>query len=98
MQALAFSILNHSFILNIPRLFLAGVLCTGKYVAPQVYDELEEITGLERNTIQQYKQVADATSCTRVQDLSYSHHREVSALEPEQQKEFLQPPGTVVFL
>lgn len=35
-------------------------------------------TKLERNTIQQYKSVADKTSCTRVQDLDYAHHREVA--------------------
>ena len=42
---------------------------TGKYTDPKVYDELEEITGLERNTIQHYKNVAEKTSCTRVQDV-----------------------------
>ena len=49
----------------------------------QPNDELEEITGLERNTIQQFKSIAEKTSCTRVQDLSYGHHREVAKLTPE---------------
>jgi len=62
---------------------------TGKYVDSKVYDELEEITGLERNTIQQYKSIAEKTSCTRVQDLDYAHHREVASLEPEQQQKML---------
>lgn len=62
---------------------------TGKYTDSKVYDELEEITGLDRNTLQQYKSVAENTSCTRVQDLSYTHHREVAKLTPEKQTEFL---------
>jgi len=62
---------------------------TGKYTDPKVYDELEEITGLERNTIQQYKSIAEKTSCTRVQDLGFSHHREVAKLTPEKQEAFL---------
>ena len=32
---------------------------TGKYTDPKVYDELEEITGLNRSTIQTYKSVSD---------------------------------------
>jgi len=63
---------------------------TGKYTDSRVYDELEEITGMERNTIQQYKSIAEKTSCTRVQDLDYSHHREVANLSNEKQTEFLQ--------
>lgn len=62
---------------------------TGKYTDSKVYDELEEITGLDRNTLKQYKSVAENTSCTRVHDMSYSHHREVAQLTPEKQTEFL---------
>lgn len=61
----------------------------GKYTDPKVYDELEEITGLKRNTIQEYKSVAEATSCVRTQDLDYSHHRVVASLPEDQQREFL---------
>lgn len=61
----------------------------GKYVNGKVYDELEELTGMKRHTIQQYKQVAEATSCSRLQDLPYSHHREVASLPVEDQKELL---------
>lgn len=63
---------------------------TGKYVSPKVYDELEEITGLDRRTIQDYKTVSDRTSTVRHADLGFSHHREVAKLEPEKQVEFLQ--------
>jgi len=52
----------------------------GKYVSPKVYDELEEITGLDRGTIKQFKSVSENTSLTRVNDLSYGHHREVAPL------------------
>lgn len=62
---------------------------TGKYTDPKVYDELEEITGLDRGTLQQYKWVGEATSCTRVQDLGFAHHREVAKLPVEKQEEFL---------
>jgi N6-adenosine-specific RNA methylase IME4 len=61
----------------------------GKYTDSKVYDELEDITGLERNTIQQYKSIAEKTSCTRVQDLDYAHHREVAKLPEVKQIEFL---------
>lgn len=62
---------------------------TGKYVNSKVYDILEDITGLDRETLRQYKSVADATSCTRVHDLDYSHHREVAKLPPMKQEFFL---------
>ena len=52
---------------------------------------IEEITGYSRNTIQHFKLTAEKLSPdTRLPHLSYSHHREVSSLNPEQQKEFLQ--------
>ena len=64
---------------------------TGKYVSPKVYDELEEITGYSRNTIQHFKHTASMLSPdTRLPELSYSHHRAVSTLQPENQKTFLQ--------
>ena len=45
---------------------------------------------MERNTIQHYKNVAEKTSCTRVQDLGFTHHIEVASLPTEKQKQFLQ--------
>jgi len=62
---------------------------TGKYTDPKVYDELEEITGFDRRTIQDYKTVSDRTSAERHADLGFSHHREVASLDPKKQKEFL---------
>lgn len=62
---------------------------TGKYTDSKVYDELEEITGLDRETLKQYKSVAEKTSCTRVHDLGFSHHREVASLPPDKQQTFL---------
>ena len=67
---------------------------TGKYTDSKVYDELEEITGLDRNTIKNYKYVAEQTSQTRESspqgdDISYTHFREVAKLTPEKQTEFL---------
>lgn len=63
---------------------------TGKYTDPKVYDELEEITGLKRQTIQQYKWVAENTSSNRLEDLSFTHHIEVASLPLDKQKQFLQ--------
>jgi hypothetical protein len=59
------------------------------YTDSKVYDELEALTGLARNTLKQFKSVADSTSCTRVHDLSYGHHREVAKLPPKEQEQFL---------
>lgn len=63
----------------------------------KVYDELEEITGYSRHTIQTMKHVADKTSLLRSKDLSYGHHRQVAPLPPEQQKEFLQKASDETF-
>lgn len=64
---------------------------TGKYTDPKVYDELEAITGLDRNTVQIYKSVADnVDSLIRIKDLSFNHHREVAKLPPEKQELFLE--------
>lgn len=62
----------------------------GYYTNPKVYDELEEITGLDRGTIKNYKSTAEnVSSSLRHDDLGFSHHQEVAKLEPEQQKKFL---------
>ena len=56
----------------------------------KVYDELEEITGIDRRTIQDYKTVADRIpSAVRHADLSFSQHREVAKLPEAKQSEFL---------
>lgn len=63
---------------------------TGKYVDGKIYDELEEITGLDRGTLANYKSIAENIPCSRRrEDLSFSHHVEVAKLEPEKQDEFL---------
>ena len=62
---------------------------TGKYTDPKVYDELENITGLNRGTIQNYKSVAERTSSLRSEDLTFNHHKEVASLPPEKQEIFL---------
>jgi DNA modification methylase len=67
---------------------------TGKYTDPKVYDELEEITGLEHNTIKKYKHIAEQTSLLRSnelpQNINFSHFQEVAKLSPEKQELFLQ--------
>jgi N6-adenosine-specific RNA methylase IME4 len=63
---------------------------TGKYTDPKVYDELQEITGLDRNTLKAMKSVSEKVSTsTRLPDLGFSHHREVAKLPPERQETFL---------
>jgi len=63
---------------------------TGRYTDPKVYDELEEITGLDRNTLKAMKSVSEKVSTsTRLPDLGFSHHREVAKLPPERQETFL---------
>jgi len=61
----------------------------GFYTDSKVYDQLEEITGLERHTLQNYKGVAELTSSRRREDLSFSHHAEVAKLNPDKQEFFL---------
>lgn len=68
---------------------------TGRYVSPKVYDELEEITGYNRQTIQTFKSVAENTEETRDslrcrKDIGFSKFREVSSLETDKQIEFLE--------
>ena len=62
---------------------------TRKYTDSKVYDELEDITEINRRTIQDYKTVSENTSTGRHADLGFSHHREVAKLEPEKQQLFL---------
>jgi N6-adenosine-specific RNA methylase IME4 len=63
---------------------------TGKLVDTKVYDELEEITGLDRGTLQNYKSVAERVEPSlRNESLSFNHHVEVAKLPPEKQEQFL---------
>ena len=57
-------------------------------VKKEVYDQLEEITGFDRRTLREYKQVAEKVGA-RAPSLPYSHHREVVNLSPDKQKHFL---------
>jgi len=64
---------------------------TGKYTDPKVYDELEEITGLEHQTLKNYKTIAEnVPTSVRLPELSFSHHSEVAKLTTERQSAFLQ--------
>ena len=63
---------------------------TGKYTDPKVYDELEELTGLKRDTLITYKSVSSSVdSLLRNKDLSFNHHKEVAKLPPEKQETYL---------
>lgn len=61
----------------------------GKYTDGRIYDEMEKITGIPRKTIQEYKSIADRTSSTRVEHLTFTHHREVAGLPEDKQTELL---------
>lgn len=67
---------------------------TGKYTDPAVYDQLEEITGLTRQRIKQYKSVSERTESFRrlndiPQNLNFSHFEEVAKLPEQKQVKFL---------
>lgn len=62
---------------------------TGKYTDSKVYDELEKITGLNRETLKEYRSVAERTSQVRTCDLDYSHHRAVASLPEDKQRLYL---------
>jgi N6-adenosine-specific RNA methylase IME4 len=66
---------------------------TGRYTDSKVYDELEQITGLEHSTIKKYKHIAEQTSLLRSNDIpknvGFSHFQEVAKLTPERQESFL---------
>lgn len=64
---------------------------TGKLLDRAVYNELEELTGLDRGTLKNYKSIADNVKPSlRNDSLSFNHHVEVAKLPEEQQIEFLQ--------
>ena len=76
------------------KIVLAPTRC--KFWTSQVYDELEEITGYNRNTIKKFKYVADSTaeiredeSLLRSKDIKFSHFETIASLPTDQQKEFL---------
>lgn len=63
---------------------------TGTRTDPKVYDELEQITGLDRDTLKHYKSVAEKVpTSARSEDLGFSHHTEVAKLPEAKQVEFL---------
>ena len=67
---------------------------SGKYVSAAVYDELEEITGVERKTLQNYKSVAETTAAVREssprgEQLSFAHYREIASLPEDQQQQMI---------
>jgi hypothetical protein len=56
----------------------------------ETYTQAIEITGYEYDTLAQFKSVSSRVeSCSREQNLSFSHHKAVAPLEPEEQKEYL---------
>ncbi|MBK7381675.1 MAG: hypothetical protein IPJ03_22305 [Ignavibacteriales bacterium] len=56
-----------------------------------MYDDIENETGINKDTLRDYKRVSEnVESALRNADLSFNHHKEVAKLEPEKQKFFLQ--------
>lgn len=55
-----------------------------------MYDDIAEKTGIEKETLRQYKQVSEnIESGLRNPNLGFHHHKAVSSLSPEKQKIFL---------
>jgi len=66
----------------------------GYYTDSKTYDEIEEITGYDRKTIQNFKHVASSIdSSLRKEDVTFGHHNLVTALTPEKQELFLTQIG-----
>lgn len=64
---------------------------TGRNVSSETYDNLEKITGINRQTLSDYKWTSDKLdSSLRKEELSFNHHKEVAKLKPEKQKAFLE--------
>lgn len=62
----------------------------GFYVSTETYENIAEITGYSKRTIQDFKYVADnVSSSLRNEDLSFNHYKEVAKLPPEKQELFL---------
>lgn len=62
----------------------------GEQAYGEKYAQAVEATGLEYNTVATYAWVArEIESSTRVENLSFSHHREVAHLERPKQKAWL---------
>jgi hypothetical protein len=75
---------QHQF--EIANWMLAGEETFG---GQNAYDAAEEITGYARLSLQNWVYVARHCSI-RIEGLSFGHHQIVAALEPEQQKEWLE--------
>jgi hypothetical protein len=72
---------------------LAGI--DAGFTRGDVYDEMERITGLERATLYNAVNLAKSVNPgVRRTELSPSHHREVSALDPVQQEKLLDQAAT----
>ncbi len=58
-------------------------LCDGKrHYGDKVYKKAADILGVKKNTLEHYKSQSERFElCTRVQDLSWAHHREVSSIK-----------------
>jgi len=55
-----------------------------------MYDDIAEETELDKQTLKNYKTVAESVPAgVRIPELSYTHHREVASLPPEKQELFL---------
>ena len=55
-----------------------------------MYDDIAEETGYDKETLRQYKRIAEnIESGLRKPDLDYAHHKEVASLDPEKQELFL---------
>lgn len=64
----------------------------GEQAYGEKYSQALEETGLSYSALSHYAWVA-ARVCTRVQTLSWSHHRAVAGLEPDEQREWLEKAG-----
>jgi N6-adenosine-specific RNA methylase IME4 len=67
---------------------------TKGYVNSKVYDEIVRLTGMNRKTLQNYKNVAEKTSelrksSRRREDIDFSYYAEVAPLSTEKQIEWL---------
>lgn len=62
----------------------------GERAYGEKYAQAMDVTGLEYDTLSSYRWVAaEIEPCLRKQKLSWSHHKEVAALEPAEQAEWL---------
>lgn len=71
--------------------WIGDALNFGERTYGQTYSQVADATGLGVEAVKHMKWVAEhVKSCTRVHDLSWSHHRAVAALDQESQEQWLQ--------